>query len=229
MTGVSTGFIPVGQNLGQSLASSGFSWVLIPIGAVIGYFTVGAEPAVFVLKKQIEEVSGGAIPGKAVQRYLSIGMAFSLSISMIRVLTGISIYWIVIPGYIAAMLLTLFTPKIFVGIAFDSGGVVSGPMTSTFLLPLAIGACLDPARIMTDAFGLVATIALAPLLVLQVMGIIYKSKMDKISENEGIEGIDGIETGPDADDEIIEFDDIPEILETGEQREFEEDTEVERV
>jgi hypothetical protein len=140
---------------------------------------VAAEPAVHVLKKQVEEVSGGGIPGDAVQRYLSVGTAAALGISMLRVLTGISIYFFLIPCYVAALALTFFVPKIFTGIAFDSGGVVSGPMTSTFLLPFAIGACPDPSRIMTDAFGLVAMVAVAPLIAIQLMGVVYKSRMVK--------------------------------------------------
>ncbi len=198
LTGVNVGFIPVGQILGSDISGSAEKWLLIPLGALIGYFIVAAEPAVHVLKKQVEEVSLGAIPGAAVQRYLSIGVSCSLAISMLRVLTGISIYYFIIPGYIVAIALTFFTPKIFTGIAFDSGGVVSGPMTSTFLLPFAIGACVDPAKIMTDAFGLVAMVAMAPLIAIQLMGIIYKSRMQRAEEAEEI--FDGEE------DEIVEFD-----------------------
>jgi hypothetical protein len=170
MTGVNVGFMPVGQSLGEDMAREA-PWLLVPLGALIGYFIVAAEPAVTVLKKQVEEVSGGSITGAAVQRYLSVGVALALAVSMLRVLTGVSIYWFLIPGYVLAIILTFFTPKIFTGIAFDSGGAVSGPMTSTFLLPFALGACGDPARIMTDAFGLVAMVAMTPLIAIQLMGI----------------------------------------------------------
>ncbi len=196
LTGVNIGFIPVGQSLGSDIASSQASWILIPIGALIGYFIVAAEPAVHVLKRQVEEVSLGAIPGNAVQRYLSIGVSASLAIAMLRVLTGISIYWFLIPGYIAAIALTFFVPKLFIGIAFDSGGVVSGPMTSTFLLPFAIGACTNPERIMTDAFGLVAMVAMTPLLAIQLMGLTYKKKLAQATH---------IDVEDDSGDEIIEF------------------------
>lgn len=196
MTGVNVGFIPVGQLLGADLASSSIRWILIPLGGLMGYFIVAAEPAVHVLKKQVEEVSFGAIPGAAVQRYLSIGVAVSLSLSMIRVLTGVSIYWFLIPGYVIALLLTRFVPKIFIGIAFDSGGVVSGPMTSTFLLPFVIGACINADRIMTDAFGLVAMVAMTPLLAIQLMGIIYKSKIAQAKH---------IDIDDASDDGIVEF------------------------
>jgi protein-S-isoprenylcysteine O-methyltransferase Ste14 len=197
LTGVNVGFIPVGQSLGSDIGASSVKWLLIPLGALIGYFVVAAEPAVHVLKKQVEEVSGGAIPGQAVQRYLSIGVSCSLAISMLRVLTGISIYYILIPGYAIAIALTFFTPKIFTGIAFDSGGVVSGPMTSTFLLPFAIGACIDPDRIMTDAFGLVAMVAMTPLITIQLMGLTYKSKMQSTR--------DIVDIYEEAEDEIVEF------------------------
>jgi len=179
LTGVNVGFIPVGQYIGNYLATSAHKWLLVPLGAVIGYFIVAAEPAVHVLKKQVEEISGAGIPGKAVQRYLSVGTAAALSISMLRVITGISVYWFLIPGYFAAIYLTYKTPKIFTGIAFDAGGVVSGPMTSTFLLPFAIGACPSPERIVTDAFGLVALVALTPLIAIQLMGVVYKNRINR--------------------------------------------------
>jgi len=179
LTGVNVGFIPVGRYIGGYLAGASHKWLLIPLGAVIGYFIVAAEPAVHILKKQVEDISGGGIPGKAVQRYLSVGTAAALSISMLRVITGISVYWFLIPGYFAAIYLTYKTPRIFTGIAFDAGGVVSGPMTSTFLLPFAIGACPSPDRIVTDAFGLVALVALTPLIAIQLMGVVYRKRIDR--------------------------------------------------
>jgi len=179
LTGVNVGFIPVGQYIGDYLAGTSHKWLLVPLGAVFGYFIVAAEPAVHVLKKQVEGISGGGIPGKAVQRYLSIGTAAAIAISMLRVIAGISVYWFLIPGYFAAIYLTYKTPKIFTGIAFDAGGVVSGPMTSTFLLPFAIGACPSPDRIVTDAFGLVALVALTPLIAIQLMGVVYRKRIDR--------------------------------------------------
>lgn len=199
LTGVNVGFIPVGQYIGSYIAQMPMKWLLIPLGAIIGYFIVAAEPSVHVLKKQVEDISGGGIPGYAVQRYLSIGTSVSLAISMLRVLTGISIYSFLIPGYITAIVLTFFAPKIFIGIAFDSGGVVTGPMTSTFLLPFAIGACINPDRIMYDAFGLVAIVAMSPLISIQLMGIIYKNKMHQAKN---------IDLPVSPVDEIIEFKEI---------------------
>jgi hypothetical protein len=178
LTGVNVGFIPVGQLLGSQLAASPFKWLLVPLGMLIGYFIVAAEPAVHVLNKQVEDISSGTIPQKAMRRGLSIGMAAALGLTMTRILTGIPILWILIPGYAFALILTFFVPKMFTGIAFDSGGVCSGPMTSTFLLPLAMGTCEGAGGdLMKDAFGIVAMVAMAPLIVIQLMGLIYGSKM----------------------------------------------------
>lgn len=174
LTGVNVGFIPVGHLLGSEIAASTWKWALLPLGALIGYYIVAAEPAVHVLNRQVDEVSSGAISQKAMRLALSIGVAVSLALTMFRILTGISIYWLLIPGYAIALALTFFVPKIFTGIAFDSGGVASGPMTSTFLLPFAIGACESAGgNVLTDAFGVVAMVAMTPLVTIQIMGMIY--------------------------------------------------------
>jgi hypothetical protein len=207
LTGVSVGFIPVGQLLGSSLASSSFKWVLVPLGMLIGYFIVSAEPAVHVLNKQVEDISSGTIPQKAMKRGLSIGMSAALGITMVRILLGIPILWILIPGYASALILTFFVPKIFTGIAFDSGGVCSGPMTSTFLLPLAMGTCEGTGGdLMRDAFGIVAMVAMAPLIVIQFMGLIYASKM-KSSAKQTEEAMEAIPL--ENADEFIEFEEEP--------------------
>jgi hypothetical protein len=205
LTGVNVGFIPVGHFLGAELGASSFKWILVPLGMLIGYFIVAAEPAVHVLNKQVEEISRGTIPQKAMNRGLSIGMAAALAITMVRILVGIPIIWILIPGYIIALGLTFFVPKIFTGIAFDSGGVCSGPLTSTFLLPLAMGTCQGAGGdIMTDAFGIVAMVAMTPLIVIQIMGFIYGRKMKAVvAENaEQVEQaiVDSVSAG-----EIIEY------------------------
>lgn len=139
LTGVNVGFMPVGHYLGQQLALSGQKWVLVPLGMLIGYFLVTAEPAVHVLNRQVESITNGGISQRAMMLSLSIGVACSVGMAMLRVLTGISIYYILVPGYLAALGLTFCVPKIFTGIAFDSGGVASGPMTTTFLLPVRHG------------------------------------------------------------------------------------------
>lgn len=175
LTGVNIGFMPAGNYLGQVIAALPYRWIIVPIGMLIGYFIVLAEPAVFVLTKQVEEITSGAISSKAMSLSLSIGVAVSLGLAMIRVLTGISIFWFIIPGYFIALMLSFFVPKIFTAIAFDSGGVASGPMTATFLLPFAMGACVSVGgNIITDAFGVVAMVAMTPLITIQILGLIYK-------------------------------------------------------
>ncbi len=181
LTGVNVGFMPAGNYLGQILAELPYAWIIVPIGMIIGYFIVRAEPAVFVLTKQVEEMTSGAISAKAMGYSLSIGVSVSVGLAMIRVLTGISIMWLLIPGYAIALILTFFVPKIFTAIAFDSGGVASGPMTATFLLPFAMGACeASGGNIITDAFGIVAMVAMTPLITIQAMGLIFKMKERKM-------------------------------------------------
>lgn len=177
LTGVNVGFMPAGNYLGQVIAGLRFKEIIIPIGMIIGYFIVMAEPAVYVLKKQVEELTDGAISGFAMEKSLSIGVAVSVGLAMIRVLTGISIFWFIIPGYAIALILSFFVPKIFTAIAFDSGGVASGPMTATFLLPFAMGACTTVGgNIVTDAFGVVAMVAMTPLITIQILGLVYQLK-----------------------------------------------------
>ena len=175
LTGVNVGFMPAGNYLGQVLSGLSHPWVIVPIAMVMGYFIVKAEPAVYVLNKQVEEITDGVIPARAMGTALSAGVAISLGIAMIRVLTGISILWILIPGYTIALVISFFVPKIYTAIAFDSGGVASGPMTAAFLLPLAQGACVAlGGNIVTDAFGVVAMVAMTPLITIQVMGLYSK-------------------------------------------------------
>jgi hypothetical protein len=190
LTGVDVGFIPVGSLLGAQLAESGYKWLLVPIGMLIGYFIVAAEPAVYVLNRQVEELTRGAIPQKAMRLCLSIGVAVSVGLAMLRVLTGLPIIWLLAPGYGIAFLLTFAAPEIFTGIAFDSGGVASGPMTSTFLLPFVMGVCeASGGNVMTDAFGVVAMVAMTPLIAVQLMGVFYKMKMKKSqAEDEELPG-----------------------------------------
>ncbi|MGN0306585.1 MAG: DUF1538 domain-containing protein [Lachnospiraceae bacterium] len=178
LCGVNVGFAPVGAILGGRLASGAHSWLMVPIGMLIGYFIVKAEPAIQILNRQVQSVSNGMVSAKAMNRCLSIGVAVSIGLAVTRILTGIPIQWIIIPGYVIALVMSRLVPKIFVGIAFDSGGVASGPMTSTFLLPLCIGACeAVGGNIMTDAFGVVALVALTPLIAIQIMGIQYQIKL----------------------------------------------------
>ncbi len=185
LCGVNVGFAPVGSFLGKEIGAAGWRWLLVPIGMVIGYYIVKAEPAIQVLNHQVEGVTNGAVSAKAMNRCLSVGVSVSVGMAMFRVLTGLPVYWIVIPGYIIALVLSRFVPKMFVGIAFDSGGVASGPMTTTFLIPLSIGACESiGGNIMTDAFGVVALVALTPLIAVQIMGIQYQIVMKQSGKGE---------------------------------------------
>ncbi len=182
LCGVNIGFAPVGSYLGNAVGSLPYNWILIPLGALIGYFIVKAEPAIQVLNHQVEGVTNGSISVKAMNRALSIGVAASVALAMAKVIYAIPIAYIVLPGYIIALVLSRFVPKIFVGIAFDSGGVASGPMTTTFLLPLSIGACTAVGgNIMTDAFGVVSLVALTPLIAIQIMGVVYNVKLGTLN------------------------------------------------
>ena len=205
LTGVNVGFMPVGNYIGNLIGSKSFNWILLPIAMLIGYFIVKAEPAVHVLNKQVEDLTAGSIPARAMELSLSIGVATSLGLAMIRVLTGISVMYFLVPGYVLALGLSFFTPKIFTSIAFDSGGVASGPMTATFLLPFAMGACEaigGPERIVSDAFGVVAMVAMTPLITIQLLGVEYKFRTRK--ENEARERVQAkIEAY--TDDDIIEL------------------------
>lgn len=177
LTGANVGFLPFGRYLGQVLASLDYRWIIVPIGALMGYFIVKAEPAVYVLNHQVEEITDSAISAKAMGTSLSIGVALSIALAMLRILCGIPILYFLIPGYVIAIGLSFFVPKIFTAIAFDSGGVASGPMTATFLLPLAQGACIAVGGdLVTDAFGVVAMVAMTPLITIQILGMIYKIK-----------------------------------------------------
>ena len=172
LTGANVGFMPAGRLIGAEIVGGSFKYLLIPIGMLMGYFVVAAEPAVHSLKRQVNEITNGAISQKSVALALSIGVSVSVGIAMLRVLTGISIMPFLIFGYAISIIISFFVPNIYTGIAFDSGGVASGPMTSTFMLPFAMGACdAIGGNLMTDAFGIVALIAMAPLITIQFLGL----------------------------------------------------------
>lgn len=194
MTGVNIGFLPAGTYLGKLLAGLPYRFIILPIGMVIGYCIVNAEPAIYVLMHQVEDITNGMIRGKTLKQTLCISVSVSVGLAMLRILFDIPILYFVLPGYIIALLLSFFSPKIFTAIAFDSGGVASGPMTSTFLLPFAMGACAAVGNdIMTDAFGVVALVAMTPLLAIQVLGIIYSVKEKSrvtLPSSEGKETVD---------------------------------------
>ncbi len=177
LTGVNVGFSPLGYALGTALVSHELKWLLIPLAMLMGWFIINAEPAVHVLNKQVEELSAGAISEKTMGYTLSIAVSCAMGLAMLRVLTGLDIMWVIGPGYLIAIVLSLIVPPTYTAIAFDAGGVASGPLTATFMLPFAMGACNElGGSIMTDAFGLVAMVAMMPLITVQVMGVIASHK-----------------------------------------------------
>ena len=186
LTGVNVGFSSLGYILGERLAAPGLRYWLIPLSMLMGWFIINAEPAVHVLNKQVEELSAGAIPAKAMGVSLSIAVSSAMGLGMVRVLTGVSILWFVVPGYVLALAMAFFVPQTFTAIAFDSGGVASGPLTATFMLPFAMGACTAMGgNIMTDAFGIVAMVAMMPLITVQAMGVVYVIKSRRQAKTVG--------------------------------------------
>lgn len=196
LTGANAGLVNMGYYMGGYFAGTNFAWILIPIGMIFGFTIVFAEPSVIGLNRQVEEVSAGAINRKFMMTSLSIGVSIAVGLSLTRVLTGMSIWWILGPGYILALGLMFITPKIFSSIAFDSGGAVSGAMTSAFLMPYALGAAQAlGSNILLDAFGLVAFVAMTPLITVQLLGLIYKVKLKKVKSTT-------------SDDEIINLNEV---------------------
>ena len=160
---------------GRRLGAAPFRWALVPVGAVTGWFVVSAEPAVAVLSRQVYDMTAGAVSQKALKRCLSAGVAISVGLAMTRVILRIPVMYFLAPGYALAMLLMIFTPPVFTSIAFDSGGVASGPMTAAFLLPMAMGACeAVGGSAVADAFGVVALVAMTPLIAIQLLGVSYR-------------------------------------------------------
>ncbi|MBE5756859.1 MAG: DUF1538 domain-containing protein [Clostridiales bacterium] len=188
LTGVNVGFLSVGSYIGGAIGALSYNWIIVPIGMIIGFFVVAAEPAVHVLTKQVFELTSGTIPKKALSISLMIGVSFSVGLAMLRILLGISIMYFLIPCYLIALVLTFIVPEMFTAIAFDSGGVASGAMTASFLMPLAIGFCTAVGgNIATDGFGVVAFVAMTPLIAIQILGLVYKIKMNKIKKTEKVE------------------------------------------
>ena len=198
LTGVNVGFSPLGYVLGAALTEGWRIWLLIPLAMLMGWFIINAEPAVHILNKQVEDLSAGAISARAMGMSLSIAVSAAGGLAMLRVITGIPILYFLIPGYFIALALTFFVPRTFTAIAFDSGGVASGPLTATFMLPFAMGACQAlGGNVMTDAFGLVALVAMMPLITVQVMGAIYVVKSRRTAAEPALPAF--------GDNEIIEL------------------------
>ncbi len=191
LAAVNTGFVPIGYKLGGELARLGSEIhpaIIIGAGFILGLVVVLAEPAVHVLNKQVEDITDGSVSKKSMMIALSVGVGISIALSMVRIWFGFSILYYVIPGYLLSLGLSFFVPGIYTAIAFDSGGVASGPLTSGFILPLAIGACCarwgEQASILANAFGIVAMVAMTPLITIQLLGfraVIRKKVRDRIA------------------------------------------------
>ena len=204
LTGVNVGFMPVGYRLGEALGQLGKSYpmALVGFGIVMGVLVVLAEPAIHVLTQQVEEVTGGTVTRRSMIMGLCVGVGAAIGLSMLRIVLDFSIVYYVVPGYFISLLLSLFVPKVYTAIAFDSGGVASGPMTSGFILPFAIGACMSvqgSESIMQDAFGVVAVVAMTPLITIQLLG--FKAIIvQRIKERRAMQKILGAD-----DQQIINF------------------------
>ena len=201
LTGVNVGFMPIGYKLGYCLSQVSDAF-LIGFGLVVGVLVVLAEPAIHVLNSQVEDVTGGLVSKKSMMLGLCIGVGASIALSMVRIVLDFSLVYYVIPGYFLALALSLFVPPVYTAIAFDSGGVASGPMTSGFILPFAVGACVSlqgSEAVLRDAFGVVALVAMTPLITIQLLGF-RGIVAEKLSERRAMRQI------LDADDQqIINF------------------------
>lgn len=186
LVGVNAGFMDVGKIVGGGIARLEQSWVLPLIGFLLGMMVVLAEPAVYVLTEQVEEVTSGYIPRKIILAALSVGIAFAVSMSMLRImLPGLKLWHFLLPGFGIAIILVYIVPPIFVGIAYDAGGVASGPITATFILAFSQGAAyeIETANVLVDGFGVIAMVAMMPLVALQVLGLLFKIKAKKEGVN----------------------------------------------
>ena len=201
LTGVNVGFMPIGYKLGMALTEMQ-PWLLIVIGLVIGVLVVLAEPAIHVLNAQVEEITGGYVTKRSMMIGLCVGVGAAIALSVVRIIFDFSLVYYIIPGYFISLALSLFVPPVYTAIAFDSGGVASGPMTSGFILPFAIGMCVGlqgEAAVLRDAFGVVALVAMTPLITIQLLG--FKAIVsNRVKEKQAMKRI------LDADDmQIINF------------------------
>ncbi|MDG5473651.1 DUF1538 domain-containing protein, partial [Jeotgalibacillus sp. ET6] len=178
LQGVHVGFMPVGEMMGETLGDRSSTWLLIPIGFILGFVATFAEPAVRIMNEEVDKVTGGSISENVMLYTISIGVGVSIALSMARILYGFSLWWLILPGYIIAIGLIFISRKTFVAIAFDSGGVATGPMTVTFITSMAVGVAevTDGRDPLLDGFGLIALVALAPIISVLILGQIYMRK-----------------------------------------------------
>lgn len=178
LQGVHVGFLPVGREIGDIVGGWEHQWIIIPVGFLLGFVATFAEPAVKVLNLEVDKVSGGYIPRKLMLYTLSIGVAISIALAMTRIIYGLPLWYFVVPGYLLAIGMMLYSTDTFTAIAFDAGGVATGPMTVTFILAIALGfsETLEGRDPMIDGFGMIALVALAPILSVLTLGLLYKIK-----------------------------------------------------
>ncbi len=178
LQGVHVGFEPAGTMMGEVLGSKNHKWILVPIGFVLGFVATIAEPAIRILNHEVDKVSGGYIPQKVLLYTLCIGVGFSIALAMLRLLLGIPIVWLVLPGYVLALFMMQYTSPTFTSVAFDAGGVATGPMTVTFIMAVALGVgeVLPGRDPMIDSFGMIALVALAPIISVLTLGLLYAWK-----------------------------------------------------
>lgn len=190
LVGASVGFMKIGGYLGESIANFSHQWLLIIFGIIFGFVIVAAEPSVVVLVGQVQDVTDGRVNKKIMLMAMSIGVSVAVGLAMVRIVFDISVWYFIVPGYLIAIFLSFIVPKLFTGIAFDSGGAVSGALTSTFLVPFALGAASviypnSVDKLLANAFGLVSFVALAPLITIQVVGLIFKLKQKHKKQTSG--------------------------------------------
>lgn len=188
LQGVYQGFIPIGQQIGITMGELPYNWILIPIGFILGFVAILAEPAVHVMIDQVDRVTSGSIPGSVLLYCIAIGVALSVALAMSRIIYGIPLAYILIPGYILAFLMMRYTSEQFISIAFDSGGVATGPMTVSFIMAMAIGVAtaLEGRDPVLEGFGMISLVALAPILTILALGVIFR-KLSQIDDDESAE------------------------------------------
>lgn len=178
LQGVHVGFEPAGKLMGEILGAKSYRWILIPIGFLLGFVATIAEPAVRILNHEVDKVSGGYIPQRVLLYTLCIGVGISIALAMLRLLVGIPIIWMILPGYFLALVMVQYSTPTFTAVAFDAGGVATGPMTVTFIMAVALGVgeVLPGRNPITDSFGMIALVALAPIISVLTLGLLYSWK-----------------------------------------------------
>ena len=180
LTGVNAGFLKMGYLIGNIIGTSNYSYLIVPISLLLGYIIINAEPAIKILNMQISDLTEGSISSRIINSCLSIGVCIAVGLAVLKIIYQIPISYFLVPGYSIACLMTYKTPKVFTAIAFDAGGAASGPLTTSFLLPLCIGMCVAfDGNILTDAFGVGALVSMTPLITIQALGLVYQYRLKK--------------------------------------------------